>query len=86
MKQCGLLLGLVLLLAVCGMNTLSLHFMLQCAEQSGAKSYLEMGRKAFGQRGERAVQLSIVTLTFGAITAYMVPTLMICMLSWMIPG
>jgi amino acid permease len=35
-----------------------------------ANSYLEVASAAFGQRGTKAVQLTMFLLTFGAMTVY----------------
>ena len=52
------------------MSAFSLTLLVDCNMLGQANSYLEVASAAFGQRGTKAVQLTMFLLTFGAMTVY----------------
>ena len=59
-----------ILFVVASMSAFSLTLLVDCNMLGQANSYLEVASAAFGQRGTKAVQLTMFLLTFGAMTVY----------------
>ena len=78
-ESSGLLLGTVLLICIAVMSAFSLHLLVLCFRKDAvAGSYIGAAYSAFGQRGSTAVQISMLLLTFGAITTYFIIMGTIC--------
>ena len=71
-SQCGWLLGLVILVLVAGLSDLSLHLLVDCGLFSEKRTYLNVARHAKGGAGARLVECTLLLLTFGAMTSYLV--------------
>lgn len=57
LMECTLVTGVVLMLFMCFLNAASFLILAECCELAGSYSYLEMGRKAFGERFGTVVQV-----------------------------
>jgi len=57
LMECTLFTGVLLMLFMCFLNAASFIILARCCELAGSFSYLEMGRKAFGDRFGCVVQV-----------------------------
>ena len=71
-SQCGWLLGMVILILIAGLSDLSLHLLVDCGLFSEKRTYLNVARHAKGSAGARLVEFTLLLLTFGAMTSYLV--------------
>ena len=71
-SQCGWFLGLVILIIVATLSDLSLHLLVDCGLFSEKRTYLNVARHAKGSVGTRLVEFTLLLLTFGAMTSYLV--------------
>ena len=71
-SQCGYMLGTLILIAVGIASACASYFLVAAAEYSGQWSYIAVAGAAYGQRGQAAVQVAILCLTIGVMSAFYV--------------
>ena len=69
--KCGILVFTILLAVVACVTQYSLVLLLDCARATREASYEDLGFRAFGPAGRRAVVVVILLQSFGNITTYM---------------
>eukprot|EP00980_Cylindrotheca_fusiformis_P016130 scaffold4790_cov98-Cylindrotheca_fusiformis.AAC.14 len=71
-EKCGLVLGSILMLAAAIITERSLYLLCLCARITGASSYGEVGKHAFGTSMEYFISLLLIVVLIFLLIAYMV--------------
>eukprot|EP00118_Oscarella_pearsei_P006494 m.29422 g.29422 ORF g.29422 m.29422 type:complete len:204 (+) comp31167_c0_seq3:50-661(+) len=73
MKQCGILLGSLLLICSCLLSRLACHLLLKSAQSTRKGSYEHLALLTFGSAGKFTVELCLSSLLlFGGCVAYLI--------------
>ena len=71
-SQCGLVLGTALLLAIAWLSAIATMLQVEAAEATGKWSYMDLAFAAYGIRGVVSLQVTILCLTLGVLSAFFV--------------
>ena len=71
-SQCGIVLGTVLLLIIAQLSAYASVLLVEAAQTTNKWSYMEIAEAAFGKRGTRSLEISILGLTVGVLSAFFV--------------
>ncbi|XP_063071919.1 sodium-coupled neutral amino acid transporter 3-like [Engraulis encrasicolus] len=71
MANTGIILFLILLTAVAGLSSYSIHLLLKCSGIVGIRAYEQLGYRAFGTPGKMAAGIAITLQNIGAMSSYL---------------
>lgn len=71
-SQCGILLGIVILVAIGLVSAFASILLVEAAERSSSWTYMELATAAYDKRGLVCVQSTILALTLGVMSAFFV--------------
>jgi len=71
-SQCGILLGIVILITIGLVSAFANILLIEASERSNRWSYIDLATEAYAKRGMTCVQSAILALTLGVLSAFFV--------------